>query len=127
MEGLTAQFKVFEENSHGTGRYLVRNLLIHCYSKMNFAPGSGPGEGALRYFRYRVCAAGQGIIFIILAPEPGIFLWKKYSEKGIPNGNFAPRQGIELRKMLRDKVKITAPQRHKPVHIRTKCHPGPLR
>ena len=38
-------------------------------------PGGG-GGGALRCFRYRVCAAGQGIVFTILAPEPGIVFCK---------------------------------------------------
>ena len=38
---------------------------------------------------------------------------------------FCSQTGVfKLRKMLPDRVKITAPQRHTPVHIRTKCPPG---
>ena len=66
--------------------------------------GIQPGRGALQYFRYQVCAAGQGIIFTIVAPKPGIFFCKN-ALKGVCNfqifalgqdydGNFAPRQGI---------------------------------
>ena len=37
---------------------------------------------------------------------------------------FCSQTGVsKLRKMLPDRVKITAPQRHTPVHIRTKCPP----
>ena len=39
--------------------------------------------------------------------------------------HFAPR--FKSRKILPDRVKITAPQRHTPVHIRTKCPPPPPR
>ena len=34
-----------------------------------------------------------------------------------------PDRVFELRKMLPNRVKITAPHRHTPVHIRTKCLP----
>ena len=54
-----------------------------------------PGGGALRCFRYRVCAAGQGIVFTILAPEPGIVFCKKCSQKGILFSNFCSQTGLQ--------------------------------
>ena len=64
---------------------------------------AAPGGGALRCFRYRVCAAGQGIVFTILAPEPAIFFCKNAPKRVCSfqifapgqdyNGNFAPWPG----------------------------------
>ena len=45
------------------------------------------GGGALQCFRYRVCAAGQGIVFTILAPEPGI-VFCKYAPKRVYSFKF---------------------------------------
>ena len=49
---------------------------------------------------------------VILVPDREFKL-----RKMLPDGEF------ELRKILPDRVKIAAPQKHAPVHIRTKCLP----
>ena len=54
----------------------------------------------------------QGI-FLILCSQTGCGLLQFCSQTGV----------FKLRKMLPDRIKITAPQRHTPVHIRTKCPP----
>ena len=56
-------------------------------------PGGG---GALRYFRYRVCAAGQGIVFTIIAPEPGIVFCKNAPKRVYSFQIFAPRQDYSV-------------------------------
>ena len=53
-------------------------------------------------------------IFLILCSHTGCGFLPFCSQTGV----------FKLRKMLPDRVKITAPQRHTPVHIRTKCPPG---
>ena len=55
-----------------------------------------PGGGALRCFRYRVCAAGQGIVFTILAPEPGIVSCKNAPKRVYFFQIFAPRQDYSV-------------------------------
>ena len=115
--------------------YYVTYLI--CWLELAFllySYASCRGEGALQYFRYRVCAAGQGIIFTILAPKPGIFFCKMLSKgytisKSLPLDRttmviLLPDRVFKMRKMLPDKVKITAPRRHTPVHITTKCPQG---
>ena len=52
-------------------------------------------------------------IFLILCSHTGCGFLPFCSQTGV----------FKLRKMLPDRVKITAPQRHTPVHIRTKCPP----
>ena len=52
--------------------------------------------GALRCFRYRVCAAGQGIVFTILAPEPGIVFCKNAPKRVYSFKIFAPRQDYSV-------------------------------
>ena len=54
------------------------------------------GGGALRCFRYRVCAAGQGIVFIILAPEQGIVFCKNAPKRVYSFKIFAPRQDYSV-------------------------------
>ena len=56
-------------------------------------------------------------IFLILCSHTGCGFLPFCSQTGV----------FKLRKMLPDRVKITAPQRHTPVHIRTKCPPGLVR
>ena len=43
----------------------------------------------------RVCAAGQGIVFTILAPKPGIFFCKDAPKRVYTFQIFAPRQGYD--------------------------------
>ena len=57
---------------------------------------------------------GLRCIFLILCSQTGCAFLPFCSQTGV----------FKLRKMLSDRVKITAPQRHTPVHIRTKCPPG---
>ena len=52
-------------------------------------------------------------IFLILCSHTGCGFLPFCSQTGV----------FKLRKMLPDRVKITAPQRHTPLHIRTKCPP----
>ena len=62
---------------------------------------------------------GLQCIFLILCSQTGCGFFQFCSQTGV----------FKLRKMLPDRVKITAPQRrHTPVHIRTKCPPprGPM-
>ena len=54
------------------------------------------GGGALRCFQYRVCAAGQGIVFTILAPEPGIVFCKNAPKRVYSFKIFAPRQDYSV-------------------------------
>ena len=56
---------------------------------------------------------GLQCIFLILCSQTGCGFLQFCSQTGV----------FKLRKMLPDRVKITAPQRHTPVHIRTKCPP----
>ena len=56
---------------------------------------------------------GLQCIFVILCSKTGCGFLPFCSQMGV----------FKLRKMLPDRVKITAPQRHTPVHIRTKCPP----
>ena len=56
---------------------------------------------------------GLECIFVILCSQTGCRFLPFCSQTGV----------FKLRKMLPDRVKITAPQRHTPVHIRTKCTP----
>ena len=58
---------------------------------------------------------GLQCIFVILCSQTGCGFLPFCSQMGV----------FKLRKMLPDRVKITAPQRHTPVHIRTKCPPPP--
>ena len=58
---------------------------------------------------------GLQCIFLILCSQTGCGFLQFCSQTGV----------FKLRKMLPDRVKITAPQRHTPVHIRTKCPPPP--
>ena len=58
---------------------------------------------------------GLQCIFLILCSQTGCGFLPFFSQTGV----------FKLRKMLPDRVKITAPQRHTPVHIRTKCPPPP--
>ena len=58
---------------------------------------------------------GLQCIFVILCSQTGCRFLPFCSQTGV----------FKLRKMLPDRVKITAPQRHTPVHIRTKCPPPP--
>ena len=55
------------------------------------------------------------VYFLILCSQTGCGFLPFCSQTGVFN----------WRKMLPDRVKITAPQRHTPVHIRTKCPPPP--
>ena len=65
-----------------------------------------------------VCSqTGLQRIFLILCSQTGCDFLPFCSQTGV----------FKLRKMLSDRVKITAPQRHTPVHIRTKCPPPPGR
>ena len=57
---------------------------------------------------------GLQCIFLILCSQTGCGFLPLCSQTGV----------FKLRKMLPDRVKITTPQRHTPVHIRTKCPPG---
>ena len=57
---------------------------------------------------------GQQCIFVILCSQTGCGFLPFCSQTGV----------FKLRKMLPDRVKITAPQRNTPVHITTKCPPG---
>ena len=61
--------------------------------RMGFYPGGG---GALPCFRYRVCAAGQGIVFTILAPELGIVFCKNAPKRVYSFQIFAPRQDYSV-------------------------------
>ena len=63
------------------------------WCECSVTPGGG---GALRCFRYRVCAAGQGIVFTILAPEPGIVFCKNAPKRVYPFQIFAPRQDYSV-------------------------------
>ena len=64
-----------------------------------------------------VCSqTGLQCIFLILCSQTGCGFLPFCSQTGV----------FKLRKMLPDRVKITAPQRHTPVHIRTKCPPPGL-
>ena len=56
---------------------------------------------------------GLQCIFLILCSQTGCGFLQFCSQTGV----------FKMRKMLPDRVKITAPQRHTPVHIRTKCPP----
>ena len=56
---------------------------------------------------------GLQCIFLILCSQTGSGFLRLCAQTGV----------FELRKMLPDRVKITAPQRHTPLHIRTKCPP----
>ena len=58
---------------------------------------------------------GLQCIFVILCSQTGCRFLPFCSQTGV----------FKLRKMLPDRVKITAPQRHTPVHIWTKFPPPP--
>ena len=54
------------------------------------------GGGGTSMFSYRVCAAGQGIVFTILAPEPGIVFCKSAPKRVYSFQIFAPRQDYSV-------------------------------
>ena len=93
---------VFGQNIAVDCSFCLVQHLSHC--SLLFSPQlpqTMGARGALQYFRYRVCATGQGIIFTIPAPKPGIFLCKNapnrvynfqiFALRQDDNGNFAPR------------------------------------
>ena len=79
-------------------------------------------------YRFLQKCSQKGILFSNFCSQTGlqrIFLIL-CSHIGCGSLPFCSQTGVfKLRKMLPDRVKITAPQRHTPVHIRTKCPPPP--
>ena len=67
-------------------------------------------------FSYVCSQTGLQCIFLILCSQTGCGFLPFWSQTG----------EFKLRKMLPDRVKITAPQRHTPVYFRTKCPPPGL-
>ena len=82
-------------------------------------------------YRFLQKCSQKGILFSIFCSQTGLqcLFVILCSQTGCGFLPFCSQTGVfKLRKMLPDRVKITAPQRHTPVHIRTKCPPpGPLR
>ena len=109
-----------------------------------------PGGGGTSMFSVPGMCRWTGYRFHHSCSRAGYRFLQKCSQKGILFSNFCSQTGLQriflilcshtgcgflpfcsqtgvfkLRKMLPDRVKITAPQRHTPVHIRTKCPPPP--
>ena len=107
-----------------------------------------PGGGGTSMFSVPGMCRWTGYSFHHSCSRAGYRFLPKCSQKGILFSNFCSQTGLQciflilcsqtgcgflpfcsqtgvfkLRKMLPDRVKITAPQRHTPVHIRTKCPP----
>ena len=140
-------------------RILFQNLPFSKSASKNvsFSCGRPGGEGGTSMFSVQGMCRWTGYIFHHSCSRAGYRFLQKCSQKGILFSIVCSQTGLQcifsilcsqtgcgflqfcsqtgvfkLRKMLPDRIKITAPQRHTPVHIRTKCPPprggrGPIR
>ena len=131
-------------NHKQTGR-----TILGIFRTLSKVEGGLPGGGGTSMFSVPGMCRWTGYSFHHSCSRAGYRFLQKCSQKGILFSNFCSQTGLQciflilcsqtgcgflqfcsqtgvfkMRKMLPDRVKITAPQRHTPVHIRTKCPPG---
>ena len=106
------------------GTIILHSILVHD------AFGIETGGGQFNIFGTGYVRLGRVSISPFLVPSrvsssaKGYTISKSLSSDRTTMVILLPDRVFELRKMPPDRVKITAPQRHTPVHIRTNYTPG---
>ena len=132
------------------GQNFAMTMKLKCINHVSNRCGGvvSPGGGGTSMFSVPGMCRWTGYSFHHSCSRAGYRFLQKCSQKGILFSNFCSQAGLQciflilcsqtgcgflqfcsqtgvfkLRKMLPDRVKITAPQRHTPVLMRTKCPP----